>query len=52
MLKDSDRYHIDSHHPFSDLAVFGNAALPWSSDGALDPSLFQYECSVDGSFIW
>nr|KAK5432315.1 Global transcription regulator sge1 [Exophiala xenobiotica] len=54
IVKESDRYHIDSHQdPFSELVIFDNAAMPWSIDGPLDPSLFRYGiCSADGSFIW
>ncbi|KAK5310099.1 Global transcription regulator sge1, partial [Exophiala xenobiotica] len=42
MLKESDRYHIDSRQdPFSELVNFDHAAIPWSTDGLLDPSLFR-----------
>ncbi|KAK5289417.1 Global transcription regulator sge1, partial [Exophiala xenobiotica] len=53
MLKESDRYHIDSHQdPFSELVIFDNADMPWSIDSPLDPSLLRYGiCSTEGSFI-
>jgi hypothetical protein len=47
MLKESDRYHTNSHQdPFSELVIYDNAAMPWSIDGLLDPSLFRYGKAV------
>ncbi|KAK5332772.1 Global transcription regulator sge1 [Exophiala xenobiotica] len=53
VLKESGCYQIDSRQdPYSELVNFDNAAIPRSTDGSLDPSLFRYDiCSADSSFV-